>query len=233
MNKEFSVFNALLKIAPLLMGYKPQTDQGQLPTVTTFTSKDLALLSLMRKIGSVIVVLGSRDTGKTELCYRIMEFLGRPAYAVSPQQKPPDWITWLKIEELFERVPPDSTLLMDDLPAYMSNKDYQDAFVKSMEKVIPMVRHEPQPPDYPLGKIHLIFSSQSAAQADKYILDCDVAFLKPLGLLMDDMERPNIAKIYRNLVNPEFEGKDDMFIKRHAYMLSRSYRGMVEIEKTT
>lgn len=231
MNKEFSIFSACLKLAPILLGYK-QPAQEQKPSMT-LTQKDVALINLRNKLGAVIVVLGSRDTGKTELCYRLMEFLGKPAYAVSPQQAPPSWITRVQIEDLFERVPPDSTLLMDDLPAYMSNKDYSDSFVRAMEKVIPMVRHEPHPPEYPLGQIHLIFASQSAAQADRYILDCDVAFLKPLGLLMDDMERPNIAKIYRNMVNPEFDSKDDMFIKKHAYMMSRTYRGLIEVKKTT
>lgn len=231
MNKEFSIFSACLKLAPILLGYK-QPAQEQKPSMT-LTQKDVALINLRNKLGAVIVVLGSRDTGKTELCYRLMEFLGKPAYAVSPQQAPPSWITRVQIEDLFERVPPDSTLLMDDLPAYMSNKDYSDSFVRAMEKVIPMVRHEPHPPEYPLGQIHLIFASQSAAQADRYILDCDVAFLKSLGLLMDDMERPNIAKIYRNMVNPEFDSKDDMFIKKHAYMMSRTYRGLIEVKKTT
>ena len=227
-----TLFGWALKAATAMLFPQAQQQEQQKPSMT-LTQRDVALINLRNKIGSVIVVLGSRDTGKTELCYRLMEFLGRPAFAVSPQQEPPGWITWLKVEDIFERVPPDSTLFLDDLPAYMSNKDYQDSFVRAIEKVIPMVRHEPRPPEFPLGQIHLIFASQSAAQADRYILDCDAAFLKPLGLLMDDMERPNIAKIYRNLVNPEFDGKDDWFIKRHAYMMSRTYRGIIDIKKTT
>ena len=235
MNNELSIFNLCLKLAPYLLGMNRQIQAPPTRTASPIlTEKDLALLNLRQKLGSVTVVLGSRDTGKTELCWRLMEFLDRPAYAVSPQQKPPSWITWIKEpNDIFTMVPPDSTLLMDDLPSLMSNRDYSEPFTRAVEKAIPMVRHEPNPPDYPIGQIHLIFSSQSAAQADRYILDCDAAFLKPLGLLMADVERPAITRIYKTLVDPEFAGKDDYFIQRHAYMMSRTFRGLIEVKKTT
>jgi len=224
----------LLQFLPALLGYGNEQTSNPSASNTVLTDKDVALINLRNKEGSVIVVIGSRDTGKTELCYRIMEFLERPAYAISPQQKPPSWIKWVKnFEDVFEIVLPGSTLLCDDLPAYMSNRDYNDGLIRMMERIIPMVRHEPNPPDFPLGQIHLIFSTQSAAQADRYILDCDAAFFKPLGLLMNDIERPNIAKIYKALVNPEFDGKGDMFIKTHAYFMSRTFKGLIEVKKTT
>ena len=224
------VFRVALKLAPYFLGQRPpQAQQSR----TLLTDKDVALLNLKKKAGSVIVLLGSRDTGKTQLAYRLAEFLERPTYAVSPQQKPPDWITWVKLNEIEEKVKSRSTLIMDDLPAYMSNRDYSEQMVQVIEKMIPMVRHEAIPPEFPIGEIHLIFSSQSSAQADRYILDCDAAFLKPLGLLMGDIERPNIAKIYRMVVNEEFEGKDDAWIQKHAYMLSRGFKGLIEVSKTT
>lgn len=224
------LFTWAIKAATFLIGGK--TQQQQQPR--TFDQKDVALINLRQKLGAVVVVLGSRDTGKTELCYRLAEFLQKPTFAISPQQKPPSWITWIReLNDIFTMVPPDSTLIMDDLPAYLSNKDYQEAFAKSVERIVPMCRHDPLPPEFPIGRCHLIFSSQSAAQADRYILDNDMGFLKPLGLLMQDIERPAIARIYRNLVDPEFEGQDDFFIKTHAYMYSRTYKGMVTFKKTT
>ena len=229
MDKTFNIFQIALKLAPLFLGYKPQTQKPR----TILSEKDLALINLRQKKGSVIVLLGSRDTGKTELAYRLAEFLDRPTFAVSPQQKPPEWITWIKLDEVESRVSSRSTLLCDDLPSYMSSKDYYDSFVRAVEKVIPMVRHEPQPPEYPIGEVHLIFASQSATQADRYILDCDLALLKPLGLLLADIERPAIAKIYRTVVDPCFEGKDDWFIKTHAFMLSRTYKGLISFKKVT
>ena len=195
------------------------------------TGKDDALINLRNKLGSVVVLLGTRDTGKSELAYRLAEFLGRPTFAVSPQQKPPSWIKWLTLEQIFTEVPRKSTLIMDDLPAYLSNKDYNESLSRAVEKVIPMVRHEPTPPEFPIGEIHLIFASQSAAQADRYILDCDMAFFKPLGLLFEDMERPHIKRIYTQWVEPVFFGQSDKWIQRHAYMWSRTYRGLIAIKK--
>lgn len=223
------LFNWAVKAAALMLKSRQPPQQPQ-----TFDQKDVALINLRQKDGAVVVVLGSRDTGKTELCYRLCEFLQKPTFAISPQQKPPSWITWIRnLDDIFTKVPPDSTLLMDDLPAYLSNKDYQEAFAKSVERIIPMCRHDPIPPEFPIGRCHLIFSSQSAAQADRYILDCDMAFLKPLGLLLQDIERPSIARIYRTLVDPTFANQDDMFIKTHAYMLSRTFKGLITFKKTT
>ena len=226
--KDEQLFGWALKAAVSLLGQK---QQPQPQSSLTLTQKDVALINLRQKSGAVTVVIGTRDTGKTQLCYRLAEFLQRPTFAVSPQQRPPSWITWVKdFNEIFSMIPPDSTLIMDDLPAYMSNKDYNEEFARSVERIIPMVRHDPDPPDFPIGRCQMIFSTQSAAQADKYILDCDVAFLKPLGLLLQDIERPAIAKIYRTMVDQEFEGKSEHFIKSHAYMMSRQYRGLVDFK---
>lgn len=193
--------------------------------------RDDALLSVKNLDGSVTVLLGARGTGKTELAYRLAKFYGRPTYAISPQQVPPSWIHRVTLENMFQEVKPRSTLIADDLPAYASNRDYNEGLVQALEKVIPMARHE-STPDHPIGEIHLIFCSQSAAQADKYILDCDLALFKPLGLLIGGVERPHIAKIYREFVDPEFDGKDMDWIRKHAYIFSRTWRGIIEFHKT-
>lgn len=186
--------------------------------------KDSELLALKQKEGAVVVILGTRGTGKTELAYRLAEFINKPIFAISPEQAPPPFIKRIALEEL-DTVPPRSTVIADDLPVYASNRDYNDKLIRMLEKLIPMVRHE--------RKIHLIFCSQSAAQADKYILDCDMAFFKPRGLLTADAERPNIYRIYRNWVDPVFEGKSDYWIVTHAFMLSRRFKGVIEVKKTT
>ena len=206
------------KLAPLFLKRQPQSPQPG------FSEKDRALLNLKEKEGAVIVILGARGTGKTELAYRLAEFLGKPTYAVSPEQKPhPSLIEDIKLEEVEEKVKPNSTVIFDDLPIYFSNRSYNESLTRELEKIIPMVRHE--------RKWHIIFSSQSAAQADRYILDCDAAFLKPLGILMQDIERPNIARLYRKLIDPEFEGRDDYWIQKHCYMITREYKGILEVKK--
>ena len=203
---------------------KMALDEAQQQAIT---EKDYALSIVKKKKGSVTVNLGTRETGKSELSYRLAEFFGRRTYAVSPEQRPPSWIQWVSIKEVEQKVLPYSTLIFDDLPAYASNRDYNDLLVQEMERLIPMCRHK--------RALHLIFNSQSSAQADRYILDCELAFLKPLGILMDDVERPNIRRIYRNEVDPYFEkvmeqsSDPELAIKKHAWMRSRYWKGGVEI----
>jgi len=200
----------------------------------------VGLNALKKKTGANIVLLGSRGVGKTELSYSLARFLGRPTFAVSPQQTPPSWITLLKLHEVFTKLPRMSTLIMDDLPAYASNRDYREELIQSLEKLIPMIRHEPHPPEQPVGEIDIIFCSQSAAQADKYILDCDMALFKPLGLLAADYERPNIKRIYRDYVDPYFAqattgGNDpanvDEWVHHHAWLRCREYNGGIYFDK--
>lgn len=190
---------------------------------TTLNEKDMALLNIKRKKGSVTVILGTREMGKSELAYRWAEVLDRRTYGVSPEQKPPGWIERITLSDIKEKVKPWSTIIFDDLPAYAGNRDYNNSLVQELEQLIPLCRHE--------KCLHLIFNSQSSAQADKYILDCDLAFFKPLGILMDDVERPNIRRIYRNEVNPFFDGRSEWFIKRHAWMRSRSFIGGISVAK--
>ena len=223
MTNAATLFMLAYKLAPLLLR---KGQQQQDPSQVVITEKDIALLELKRKLGAVIVILGTRGTGKTELAYRLAEFLEKPTYAVSPEQKPHlAFIERINFGEIDERVMPGSTVIFDDLPAYASNRDYNESLVRELERIIPMVRHE--------RKLHLIFNSQSAAQADKYILDCDMAFLKPLGLLFEDLERPAIKKLYKEYVMPEFDGKQDSWIVRHAYMYSRIFKGVIEIKKVS
>jgi len=231
MSDSNKAFMLALKLAPYILGVRLQ-QQASKPVVD-YNQKDLALMRVKNKKGSIIVCLGSRDTGKTELSYRLAEFLGRPTLAVSPQQKPPSWIERTTLDNLFIKPRKGVTIILDDLPAYMSNRSYNDLVVQTMEKLIPMVRHEPNPPEYMIGESHVIFASQSAAQADKYILDCDLAFFKPLGLLLQDVERPGIARIYKTMVDPLFEGKDDEFIHEHAFLLSRTFKGLINFKRVT
>jgi len=198
-------------------GMSPETQHRNL------SDKDRALLNLKQKDGAVVVILGTRDTGKSELAYRLAEFLGKPTYAVSPEQKPhPGFIRRIKLEDLGEVVPSNSTIILDDVPVYMSSRSYHDSLVQTIEKIIPVVRHE--------KKFHLIFVTQSASQADKYILDADAAFLKPGSIFFEDLERAGIKKIYQQ-INPYFEGKSDWWIKTHAYMITREYQGVIEVKK--
>lgn len=185
---------------------------------TGVSDKDRALLTLKSKPGAVILILGRRDSGKTILSYRLASFLERPTYAVSPNQDPPNWITKISLEEI-EGVSPGSTLILDDLPVYMSSRDYNEALVRSVERLIPITRHR---------GIILIFVSQTSGFADRWVMDADAIFLKQMSILYADIERPAVKKLMDRAA-PHFEGRTDHWLKRHCYMITDTWEGLLEI----
>jgi energy-coupling factor transporter ATP-binding protein EcfA2 len=179
-----------------------------------------AIQKLKNKHGAVVLIIGRRESGKTILAQRLAEIIGRPVYAVSPEQTPPSWITELRLEQLSESPPPFSTLILDDIPAYMSSRDYNDSFVNVVEKLIPMVRHK--------RKLILIFNTQTSGQADRWIMDADLLLIKSPNLLFMETERPAVARIYKSVM-PIFQQMTDQQQKRHAFLLAQDYRELVRI----
>ena len=185
-------------------------------------AKDAALQNLKRKDGGVILILGRRESGKTILSRRVAQFMGRKTYAISPEEKLPSWITKIAIEEV-DDLPPDSTLLLDDLPVYMSSRDYQEAAVRTIERLIPVTRHR---------KIWLVFISQTSGFADRWVLDADAIFLKQFSLLYADIERPSVKKLM-DKAKPHFEDKSDEWMKRHCYLITDSFEGILTVGMVT
>ena len=184
---------------------------------------DLKSISTLRqKDGSVSVLIGRRESGKTVLGYRLAELLGRPIYAVSPEETPPKGVIELGLEELDEKPPPNSTLFLDDLPVYMGTHDYQNQLVRTVEKLVPVVRHR--------RKLHLIFATQLAALSDKYALDADCVFLKPPSLLYQDLERAAVKR-FQDDAAKVWEGKTDFWVRRHCYVLSHQERVFARVQK--
>ena len=187
------------------------------------TDEGTALMQLRDKEGAVILDIGGRGSGKTELAYKLAQFIGKPTYAVSPEQKPhPTFIQQIGLENVSEMVPPRSTVILDDAPVQLSNRDYHDVLVQEVERMVPMVRHE--------RKLHLIVVTQSGSFIDRWLLDCDAAFLKPQSLFASDFERPAIKRAYQ-YATPHFEGQSEEWIRRHAYFICPTYRGIVTINK--
>ena len=203
------------KIAPLFL----QRQQSQPPQVE-LSDKDRALLSLKEKEGAVVLILGKRESGKTVLAYRLAEFLERPTYVISPNQKPLSWMTEIKLEDI-DAIPPNSTLILDDIPLYLSSRDYNEATARNVERLIPVTRHR---------KIMLIFISQTSGFADRWTMDADAIFLKNSSILYQDIERPAVKKLI-DKAKPYFEGQPDIWQKKHAYFLTDSFEGIIEIKK--
>ena len=195
--------------------------QGQASANQEREIGDLSSIAALRhKAGSVTIILGRRESGKTVLAYRLAELLSRPIYAVSPEQAVPKGVIELDFSELEDSPPSRSTLILDDTPVYASQRDYNSPAVRIMEKLIPVVRHK--------RKLHLIFVSQSSALSDRYILTADIVFLKQPSLLFVETERPQVARFYRT-VAPIFERMNEAQRKRHVYLISDDWRGLVRI----
>ena len=179
-----------------------------------------AVKGLKQKEGSVVLLLGKRESGKTICAQRLAQVLARPTYAISPEQKPPDWIEEIKLEQIAELPPPYSTLICDDLPAYMGSRDYTDSWVQMIERIIPTVRHR--------RKLHLIFVSQTSGQADKWALNADLVIMKPMGWLYAETERSAVKRL-ADKVMPIFRQMTDSQQKKQAYLFSDSWQGLVRI----
>lgn len=215
----------ITKITAMFQPLEPPVveESGPISGKRTLTQKDLALIALKKKEGAVLINVGRRGSGKTTVSYRLAEFIQKPTYGVFPEERDhPKFIRQIEIVDI-EKLPSGITLILDDLPVIAGNRDYNDPFVRAMEKVVPMVRHE--------KKMHLILNTQTCAQADKYFLDVDAAFLKPPSIFYEDVERPAIKKIYRDFVVPFFADKGEEFARRWCLMVSQDYKGPLEIAK--
>ena len=195
--------------------------QDQAPANQEREIGDLSsIAALRRKDGSVTVIIGRRESGKTVLSYRLAELLGHPVYAVTPEEAPPKGVIELDFEELEDMPPPRSTLILDDIPVYASQRDYSAPAVRTLEKIIPMVRHR--------RKLHLICSTQSSGLSDRFIMDADMILLKPANLLFSDLERPAVARYYKQF-QPIFDRMSERQRLRHVAVISHSERGIVRV----
>jgi len=186
--------------------------------------ESLSIRALRRKTGSVTVLIGSRESGKSVLGYRLAELLGRPVYAVSPEQHPPSGVGELDLEDIAEEPPPRSTLFLDDLPAYMGTRDYGSKFVRVVEKIVPVVRHK--------RKLHLIFSTQMSSMSDKYVLDADLVILKPPSIMYRDLERASVRRVQDRIAHL-WAGKTEHWVHRHCYVLSHREEGLFRVQKAS
>lgn len=181
-----------------------------------------ALLKLKAKAGGVVVIIGSRGSGKTVLAWRLAQFLNRKTYGVSPNQKMPDWVEEVAFEDIAD-LPRKSTLILDDIPMYASSRDYHLAAVRAMEKTIPVCRHK---------GIMIIFITQTSGFADRWVLDADAVFLKKPSILYAEIERPAVKKWVDKAV-VAFKGMNEAQAKRHAYLITDEYAGIISVRKSS
>jgi len=178
---------------------------------------------LQESEGCIIPILGAPETGKSVLARRIAEILDRPTYCVSPEEKPPPWIKRLDFDDIFDpsKVPPMSTLILDDVLLYADARSYTDPLVRQLERLVPVARHE--------RKLILIFCSQTSALTDRHLFLGPCVFLKPPSLLFIDTERDGVRKLYQR-AEEHFEGKSDRWLVRHTYCIAHTFESIVKVD---
>lgn len=215
------LLNAGSKIVANWLVQKQQemlTDVGGSNDEPGLSTKDQEMLKLKKKDGGIILILGKRESGKTVLAHRVADFLRRPTYAISPSQQPPNWIIKWQLD-MIDEIPPNSTLILDDLPVYMSTRDYHEGTIQSIERLIPVARHR---------KMFVIFVSQTSGFADRWCMDADVVFIKQMSILYADIERPAVKKLMDRAA-PYFKDRPDMWVKKHAFMVTDSWEGLIKV----
>ncbi len=143
------------------------------------------LVKLYKSPNGIIGVLGARGTGKTALSLAIAQFLNRPIYAIgiSPQAMD-DLGTSIGPDEI-DTVPDGSTIIIDDAGLSFGTRDYAQEASQKLHDLLATVRHR---------DIMIIANSTSSATMDRYLLDADIIFLKPVSRFHAEAERRGIQK---------------------------------------
>lgn len=176
--------------------------------------------SITEIIGSVILVTGARGTGKTALCYHILEQMSgeRDAYVIGlPEEKweyLPDFIFPLTdISDL----PCDSIVFTDEAALIYHSRDHSRSLNKQISKLVTETRHKNQ---------ILVFASHTLRKLDLgIILDSDSILFKKPSFLHSRFERAEIRSIVDN-VSRKFAEINDRH-EKYTYVLAQNYEGMI------
>jgi ribosomal protein L13E len=138
----------------------------------------------------VVIVIGSRGSGKSAMGYKILEYLRWMAklYVVGIPEKSrrllPDWIG--SVPSL-EDAPPDSVLLVDEAYMALHARSSTSQYARGISTLVNLSRHRNQT---------LIFITQEARQVDKNIASsANVIIVKNPGILQVEFERPQFRRI--------------------------------------
>ena len=182
------------------------------------------------------LVVGKSGGGKTALCARLAEFLGRTVYAVN-MLKVPAWITpvsKLHIEEsdtnyacyfIFPNgntVPADKgcTIIIDDAANILeSNKMYADQN-ETMKKLSFIARH--------LDICFLINVQDASALNKQVVSQTRALFFKEPALFQFGTDRDFIAKIIEERVKPFFDSLRKEERKLYTYVIHQDFRGIIK-----
>jgi intein/homing endonuclease len=157
------------------------------------------------------------------LALRLGELIGRPVYAVSPEDDPPAGVTAVSLKDI-GRIPQFSTLILDDAQVYAGSQDYWNPWVKKLNAIIPLVRKR--------RKLVLIIATQVSALVEKHVMQADLSIFKPLTAHYEVLERGPVVKLGR-ISEPYFAGLSREQQQRVAVVFGRypPWTGMVTINR--
>lgn len=181
-----------LGIRPSLQPQKPALT---VPVIPQSQKVSIDFLELGRwlniiKHPCVIIVIGSRGSGKSAMGYKILEYLkwtARPYVVGIPQKAQkllPDWIG--SVPSL-EDAPPDSVSLMDEAYMALHSRSSTSQYARKISNLINLSRQRGQT---------LVFITQEARQVDLNIASsANVIIVKNPGILQVEFERIQFRKI--------------------------------------
>jgi len=210
------------------------------PSINNFgnagVSKQEFLSILKKEPWGINLVVGKSGGGKTALCMRLAEFLGRPVYAIN-MLKVPNWIipvSKLHIEESDTNydcyfIYPNgstapankgSTVIIDDAANILeSNKMYADQN-ETMKKLSFIARHL---------DICFLINVQDASSLNKQVVSQTRAlFFKEPALFQFGTDRDFIAKIIEEKVKPFFDSLNKSEKKFYTYVIHQDFRGIIK-----
>ena len=170
----------------------------------------------IREKTKIYFICGARDSGKSVLGFRLLENLcfskRKTAFALGfPAENLPDWIK--RIEDLSELLN-DSVLIIDEGALKFNAKKHFTFDNENLLLLMTLCRHK---------KIDLIIISQNSANIDLNVIrQSDILMLKQPAYMQIELERPAIAKLYKE-AKRHFK---DRISNRFVYVVCEQFKGL-------
>lgn len=139
---------------------------------------------------SVILIVGRRDSGKSALGYKLLEYLrwkGQTYVVGLPQKARKLLPEWIGVIPSLEDIPPKSIVLIDESYNLFHSRSSASERARILSNLINLSRQREQT---------LIFVTQEARQIDKNIASsADIIIFKNPGIFQPEFERRELKKI--------------------------------------
>ncbi|MBU3940329.1 MAG: hypothetical protein KKH88_00155 [Nanoarchaeota archaeon] len=173
---------------------------------------------------TVVLLTGRRGSGKSSLGMRFLELFhyktGQNCYVLGYEDsKLPRWIK--KVESL-DKVPVNSTVLIDEGAIFFSSRDSMKKSSKDLGKIMAIARHK---------NLTLILIAQSSAMIDLNVLRlADIVLLKEPSLLQTKFERKGIKDMYERVSKIFKDLKEDDIKEKYFFVWSDDFEGLLSYD---